>query len=139
MAFYNKSAKFWQKKSQDGVSGEDEFQESQGKRKRLVITKAQKSLSVIPESESVSQSCLILLLLHGLHGAHQALLSMEFSRQEYWSGLPCPSWDPPDLGIEVGSLALQADSLPSEPPADFRFSGYHKPIQIQEDLWTPSL
>ena len=49
--------------------------------------------------------------------AHQAPLSMEFSRQEYWSGLPFPSpGDLLDPGIEPGSLALQADSLPSEPP-----------------------
>ena len=42
---------------------------------------------------------------------------MEFSRQEYWSGLPFPSpGDLPDIGIEPGSPALQADSLPSEPP-----------------------
>ena len=42
---------------------------------------------------------------------------MEFSRQEYWSGLPFPSpGDLPDLVIEHGSPALQADSLPSEPP-----------------------
>ena len=48
--------------------------------------------------------------------AHQAPLSMEFSRQEYWSGLPFPSQrDLPDPGIEPGSPALQADSLPSEP------------------------
>ena len=47
--------------------------------------------------------------------AHQASLSMEFSRQEYWSGLPCPSpEDLSDLGIELGSPALQADSLLSE-------------------------
>ena len=54
---------------------------------------------------------------------------MEFSRQEYWSGLPLPS--PGDLhnpaieanqgielnlGIESGSPALQVDSLPSKPP-----------------------
>ena len=40
---------------------------------------------------------------------------MEFSRQEYWSGLPFPSpGDLPDLGIEPGSPALQADALPSE-------------------------
>ena len=40
---------------------------------------------------------------------------MEFSRQEYWSGLPFPSpGDLPDPGIEQGSPALQADSLPSE-------------------------
>ena len=49
--------------------------------------------------------------------AHQAPLSMEFSRQEYWSGLPFipfsrrSSWP----RIEPGSPALQADSLPSEP------------------------
>ena len=42
---------------------------------------------------------------------------MEFSRQEYWSGLPFPSpKDPFNPGIEPGSLALRADSLPSEPP-----------------------
>ena len=40
--------------------------------------------------------------------AHQALLSMEFSRQEYWSGLPFPPpEDLPDPGIEPTSLALQ--------------------------------
>ena len=47
----------------------------------------------------------------------QAPLSMEFSRQEYWSGLPFPSTgDLPNPGIKPGSPALQADSLPSEPP-----------------------
>ena len=41
---------------------------------------------------------------------------MEFSRQEYWSGLPFPSpGDLPDPGIEPRSPALQADTLPSEP------------------------
>ena len=49
--------------------------------------------------------------------ATQAPLSMEFSRQEYWSGLPCPSpGDLPDPEIKLGSSTLQADSLPSEPP-----------------------
>ena len=44
-------------------------------------------------------------------------LSTEFSRQEYWSGLPSPSpGDLPNPGIESGSPALQADSLPSELP-----------------------
>ena len=44
--------------------------------------------------------------------AHQAPLSMGFSRQEYWSGLPFPSpEDLPDPGIKPGSPALQADSL----------------------------
>ena len=48
--------------------------------------------------------------------AHQAPLSMTFSRQEHWSGLPFPSpGDPPNGGIELASLvppALQADSWP---------------------------
>ena len=57
--------------------------------------------------------------------AHQAPLSMEFSRQEYWSGLPFPSpGDLPDPGIKPRSPSLQADTLPSEPPG--------KPLQ--EDL-----
>ena len=44
--------------------------------------------------------------------AHQAPPSMEFSRQEYWSGSPFPSLgDLPDSGIELGSLALQADAF----------------------------
>ena len=42
-----------------------------------------------------------------------APLSMGFSRQEYWRGMPFPSpGDLPDLGIEPRSPALQADSLP---------------------------
>ena len=50
-------------------------------------------------------------------GACQALLSMGFSRQEYWSGLQFPSpGDLPNTGIEPWSPALQAASWPSEPP-----------------------
>jgi len=42
---------------------------------------------------------------------------MEFSRQEYWKGVPFPSpGDIPNPGINPRSPALQADSLPSEPP-----------------------
>ena len=45
--------------------------------------------------------------------AHQAPLSMEFSRQEYWNGLPFPSpGDLPDPGIELKTPAWQADALP---------------------------
>ena len=52
-----------------------------------------------------------------LTAAHQAPLCMEFSRQEYWSGLPFPSpGDLPNPRIEPGSPALQAGSLSSEPP-----------------------
>ena len=46
----------------------------------------------------------------------KAPLSMEFPRQEYWSGLPFSSpGDLPDPGIEPRSPTLQADSLPSKP------------------------
>ena len=49
--------------------------------------------------------------------AQQVPLFMEFSRQEYWSGLPFPSpGNLPDPGTEPWSPALQADTLPSEPP-----------------------
>ena len=49
--------------------------------------------------------------------ACQAPLSMGFSKQEYWSGLPFPSpGDLPNPGIKPRSPALQADTLSSEPP-----------------------
>ena len=49
--------------------------------------------------------------------ASQAPLSMEFSRQEYWNGLPFPSPGYlPHPGIEPGSPGLWADSLPTKPP-----------------------
>ena len=49
--------------------------------------------------------------------ARQAPLSVEFSRQEYWSGLPFPSLgDFPNPGIKPGSPTVQANSLQSEPP-----------------------
>ena len=61
--------------------------------------------------------------------AHQAPLSMEFSRQEYWSGWPLVS--PKDLlipGIEPWSPTLKADSLSSEPsPFFFRHSSAEAP------------
>ena len=47
----------------------------------------------------------------------QAPLTIGFSRQGYWSGLPCPSpGGLPDPGIETRSPALQVDALPSELP-----------------------
>ena len=49
--------------------------------------------------------------------AYQAPLSMEFSRQKYWSGLPFPSpGDLPNPEIKPRSPTSQADALPSEPP-----------------------
>ena len=57
-------------------------------------------------SEQVSESCSVPPTLYD---------HMEFSRPEYWSGQPFPSGDLPNPGIELGSPALQADSLPAEP------------------------
>ena len=53
--------------------------------------------------------------------SHQAPLSMEFSRQKYWSGVPLPfPGDLPNPGIKPQSLALQRDSLPSESTGRWR-------------------
>ena len=61
----------------------------------------------------VTNSCLTLATPRMV--ACQAPLSMGFSRQEYWSGLPFPSpGDLPNLGIEPGSPTLQVASLPTE-------------------------
>ena len=73
----------------------------------------------------VAQSC--LTLCDPWTVACQISLSMEFSRQEYWSGLLFPSpGDLPNPGIEPRSPALQAVSLPPEPPG--------KPIQLDSKL-----
>ena len=63
----------------------------------------------------VAQLCLTFVTPSTV--ARQAPLSVGFSRQEYQSGLPCPSpGDLPDPGIEPRFPALLANSLPSEPP-----------------------
>ena len=60
--------------------------------------------------------------------AHQTPLSMEFSRQEYWSGLPFPSLgDLPDPGIEptsLASLALAGRFLTTKPPGKPYFMSF---------------
>ena len=77
--------------------------------------------------------------------AHQAPPSMEFSRQEYWSGLPFPSpGDLLDPGIEPGSPAWQAGSLPSESPGKsflhilsyIFFKMFLKSIQVKKYIKT---
>ena len=66
--------------------------------------------------------------------AHQAPLSMGFSRQGYWSGLPFPSpGDFPDPGIKLRSPALQADALPSEPQKSLKWNRKKKRIKRNED------
>ena len=79
-----------------------------------------------PISDEMANSticCCFLLFCHSVVSdslatpwtvACQAPLSMEFSRQEYWSGLPFPPpGDLPDPGIEPRSPALQEDSFTS--------------------------
>ena len=62
--------------------------------------------------KSQSVSCSVMSDSLQPHGAHQSPLSMGFSRQKYWSGLPFPSLgDLPDPRIELTCSALQADSL----------------------------
>ena len=77
-----------------------------------------KDLSTLSAQQVVVQSLsYVQLFVTPWTVARQAPLSLEFSWQEYWSGLSFPS--PGDLlgsGMEPGSPALQADSLPSELP-----------------------
>ena len=69
----------------------------------LIIVKVSELLSVVSDSLRPWTT-------------YQASPSMGFSRQGYWSGLPFLSpGDLSDPGIELRSLALQADTLPSEP------------------------
>ena len=66
------------------------------------------------------QSCPTLCHPMAKRRARQALLSMESSRQEYWSGLPCsPAWDLPTQGSNPRLLSLlhwEAGCLPLAPP-----------------------
>ena len=84
--------------------------------------------SISPKEHLTSRKCVcvcvcvlvaqfVQLFVTPWTAAHQAPLSMEFSRQEYWREFPTPSpGDHPNPGIEPQSPELQVDSLPSEPP-----------------------
>ena len=66
--------------------------------------------------------------------AFQAPLSMGFSRQGYWSGLPCPSpGDLPNPGIKPRSSALRVDSLPAELPGKPPVSFYSRILISHEN------
>ena len=68
--------------------------------------------------------------------ADQAPLSMGFSRQEYWSGLPfSPPGDLPDPGIEPWSPALWADALPSKPPGKPQYVKKNVPYPLPRLSW----
>ena len=72
--------------------------------------------------------------------ARQAPLSKGFSRQEYWSGLPCPPpGDLPNPGTEPRSPALQGDSLPSEPPEKPREGQAVPQVRSSRDILCKSL
>ena len=69
--------------------------------------------------------------------AHQAPPSMEFSKQEYWSGLPFASpRDLPGPEIKPGSPALQVDALPSEPPEKPQ-TDYYLSVKRYKVSYTP--
>ena len=82
----------------------------------LRLFKNKKFLKIRKKCTCVICCCCMSLFSTPWTVACQAPLSMGFSRQEYWSGFPCPSpGDLPDLGINPSSPTLQADSSPSEP------------------------
>ena len=70
--------------------------------------------------------------------AHQAPLSVGFSRQEYWNRLPLSSpGDLPNPGIKSGSPALQVDSLSSEPPGKPHIYMYELSCSVIPTLCNP--
>ena len=82
----------------------------------------------------VAQLCLTLQL-HGLYPT-RLLCPWGFSRQDYWSGLPCPPpWDLPNPGIKPRSLALQVDSLPSDPPDQIRLDQLLSHVRLFATPW----
>ena len=90
----------------------------------------------------VTQSCLTLYDPMDC-AVHQAPLSMEFSRHEYWSELPfpCPG-DLPNPEIDPVTPALQAESLPSESPGkpSVRRRGVQEPTtDMRQQTETKSL
>ena len=86
---------------------------------KLLLIEVRKINIIIPSSTWCMCVCISISVVSDSATewtvAHQAPLSMGSSRQECWSGLPCPSpGDLPDPGIKPRSPALQADSLPFE-------------------------
>ena len=100
----------------------------------LILVRIMKVFSLAAECMCYSLGC-VWLFATPWTVAHQALLPMEFPRQEYWSGLLFSSpGDLPNPGIESRSPALWVDSLTSEPPG--------KPLLVRRDtnfspVWVP--
>ena len=83
-------------------------------------------MEIVPWVNTFS-NCIEIVRLFGTPWtvAHQASPSLEFSRQESWSGLPFPSpGNLPNPGMEPGSPALQVEALPSEPPGNTSFLSF---------------
>ena len=110
--------KYKQNKGTDQIKHNTEVQgrewwlpEGRGRGGRVEWVKRVNCMVVMSSSGLVATSCMILATAWTV--THQAPLSMGFSRQEYWNGLPFPSsGDLPNSGIELTSPASQADSLP---------------------------
>ena len=82
---------------------------------------------------------LTLLDPHGLQPT-RLLCPWDFSRQEYWSGLPFPSpGDLADPGIEPRSPALQVDFLPAEPPGKPKSTGVGSLSLLQQIFLIPGI
>ena len=93
---------------------------SQKHTERISRQEARKIKAKTSEAQARAQSlrCVRLFVTPGTV-AHQAPLSLAFSRREHWSGLPCPPpGDLPNPGIEPRSPKFQVNSLPSEPPGE---------------------
>ena len=89
---------------------------------RKAMTNLKVKVKLLSHAQLFATPCIV---------AYQAPLSMEFSRQEYWSGLPFLSpGDLPNPGIEPRSPALQADALPSESPEKPNLDGILKSRNI---------
>ena len=90
------------------------------------VPKAGQRGDLLPFLLHVAECCAQLLTrvwpsLTPWTAACRAPLSTGFSRQEYWSGMPCPPpWDLPNPGIKPGSSTLQGDSFPSSSQLDER-------------------
>ena len=75
-----------------------------------------------------------------LFATPQTIPSTEFSRPEYWSGLPCPPpGDLPNPGIEPRSSTLQVDSLPAEPQGKPKNTGVDSLSLLQRIFPTQEL
>ena len=114
---------FWHKSYQCFLRSVSQGNGNKSKNKQMGPNQTSKLLY----SKWSSLSC-VRLFVTPWTVAYHAPLSVGFSRQEYWSGLPFPSpGDLPNPGIEPGSPALQADALSSEPPGKLLYSqGNHK-------------